>query len=436
VWGLLLVLVLGAFGGLIDAAHTAAGGAQVGPGGLAAGAWATDRRHLAERNAARAASSFLAGTSLATDATAERSLTEWTALVDRAYVERRAELVGDADALRALAQRYRDTRGAIDAARARGPFEAFLADELAAVRRIVAAAIALSPAAVIEGVADALVRVPLFLIAFAPWTVVLGGLPLLVLTAIFGGALSRMAAAEATRGLRPTARETAAWVRLEWVRLALVPILPLALFGTLLLVLVAVGVFLRIPALDLVGGVLYGVGLVAAALIAVLATATAICLPMSLAAVATGDGSADESIVRANSYLLRAPGGTIVALVVGLVAATVATVVVGAAVGATFAIAAWGVGLLGAPAADAVGASGHLAVFLPEAHPISLPVPGVTARAAALLIDLWDGLLLALVAAFAANAIADVCTRAYLYLRYRCDGQDVSTFDGTPLGAD
>lgn len=436
VWGLFLVLALGAFGGLVDAAHRAAGGAEVGPGGLAAGAWAADRRQLAERTAARSASAFLSGTSLAADATTERPPSEWASLVDRAYLERRAERVGDAQALEDLARRHRETHAAIDGARVRGPLEAFLADELAAVRRVVAGAIALSPAAALDAATDALVRTPLALVGVAPWTVLFGGVPLLVLTSILGGALARMSAAEATRGRRPTARETAAWIRLEWPRLALVPILPFGLFGALMLVPVAVGVLLRVPALDLVGGVLYGVALVAAALVAVLATTTAICLPMSVAAVAAGDGSADEAIVRANSYLLRAPGRTLGTLAVGLLAATLATLVVGAAVGATFAIAAWGAGLLGASAADAIGASGQLAAFLPGAQPTSLPVPGMTARAAALMVDLWDGLLVALVAAFAANAIVDVCTRTYLCLRHRCDGQDVSTFDGEPLGAD
>lgn len=436
IWGLLLVLSIAAGANLFDAVHLAAGGAAAGPAGLAGGPWQADVAKLAERSAARATSDFLAGTPVATDASIERPLSEWSALLDRAYVARREAILAaetpQPGELSALQARYRAIAAAVEAARPRGPFEAFAASEWQALRSIVGAILAVAPGAAIESSLDLLIRNPVALVGFAPWTSLLGGVPLLLVIALLGGGLARLAALEAARGTKASALDAAAWVRSSAVRLVLTPLLPAIVLLLLLAAIILFGVVLRVPGLNIVAAAAYGIVLLIAFLLVTAAVAALLTLPMAIASVAAGDADAADAFVRPMSYLFRHTGRTVGVHVVGLFAAIVGTIVVAAVVGGMLAVAAWASGLLGGAAAEAVGGGG----FFSTQSGTPLPAIGVTERIAGLFVDLWEGLLLALVAGYALSAISDIGVRAYLFLRYRCDGQDCSTLDGDVLGAD
>ncbi len=429
-----LVFTLGAVGKLGDWAHLRLGGGAVGPGGLVAGGWSTDQQASALKGVARNATSFAAGTGFANQPLADQSPSQLAAFADAVYLEKRAAIdareTPDARAIGFLDTRHRELRIAIEGARPRGPFEALAAEEAMALRHLVAAVVAIAPAAALESILDAVIRVPAGAIAIAPWTVLLVGLPLAVIASIVGGGLCRMTLLEAGQGQRLTAFEGAGFARRAVARLALVPVLPAVTLLALLGVIVVLGGLLRVPGLDLVGGFLYGVTLLLAFLVVTGGGAAILGFPLAVASVAAGDADAIDANVRSTAYLFRRPMRWFLAHLTGALSIALGLLVVGLVAMGALGLASWGVGVLGGTTAlNAAGAGGIAAPAAPQ-----LPVAGMTGRVAATFIDLWDGIFLGLVAAYVASACAEVAGRAYLVLRYDCDGQDPSTIDAIPLG--
>jgi hypothetical protein len=293
-----------------------------------------------------------------------------------------------------------------------GPCAALAAGETAALRSLVESILALEPRRALDALGDAVVRAPAAAFAAAPWTMALVALAWLVAAGVVGGALSLATALEAGRAIRIGARDALAAVLPRWKSLSLAPVLPLVGATICLAPVALLGLGFRVPVLDLLAAALYPIALFLAFLAGFLLLVGALCLPMMPASVACGDADAADAFVRNAAYLLRAPF-----LWIGSVAVALVALAVGLAVASTFASLTLG-----------------LASWVTAWSGGGPPGEG-EATAVSSILRLWDGLVRALLAGWIVSFFFDAATRIYLTLRFRCDGQDPSTLDGTTLSA-
>lgn len=428
-WGALVVIVAVAAGRMLDIAYLAMGGRPVSPSGLAVGGWSDEQRKNAHRSAASAVAAFTLGTAAAQESIGvESEPSAMRAALDSAFIERSEKASSGPPA--SLESRYRQIRASIDGLRPRGPSEALGEEVAAALRRIGAACVALAPLAVLDAAIDGFWRAPSAFVRFAPWYALIAGVPLAAIVSVLAGGLARMTVWEAGRGVKLGVADAAMFVRAAALRLALVPVLPAALVALGLLVMAAIGALLRVPVLDLAGGVLYGLVVLVSFVLVVTSIGFVVGWPLALASVAAGDGDAVDSLVRATSYVLRRPGYLVAMAASAILAVAIGMAVAGGVAALSLGLAETATGFWGGTvAAQAAGDAGLLgpAVGTP-------PIDGRTARAAGAFIDLWELIVVLLVAGAAASVVVDAATRAYLMLRRACDGQDLSALDGVPLG--
>jgi hypothetical protein len=334
------------------------------------------------------------------------------ALADRLHAAAGAKPVAAVEVIRSLRGdgSFRPDRAYADAGN--GPCAALAAGEATAIRSLVESILGLEPRLALDALGDALVRAPAASFAAAPWTMALVTLAWLVLAGVVGGALSWATALEAGRSIRVGAREALAAVRPRWKSLALAPILPLLGAAICLAPVAILGLGLRVPILDLLAAALYPVALFLAFLAGFLLLVGAFCLPMMPASVACGDADAADAFVRNAAYLLRAPF-----LWLGSVAVALVALAIGLAVAATFASLTLGLASLVSGWAEG-GTS-----------------PDGRSSAVAAILQLWEGLVRAILAGWLVSFVFDASARIYLTLRFRCDGQDPSTLDGVTLSA-
>ncbi len=429
VWGLLTLVVMIAVGRVADLAYRALGGPPVSPSGLAVGAWSDDQRASARRSAVSAVASFATGTTLGEQLVATESTpSELRAIVDGAFLERVAKAKGAAAS--SLYVRYHQIQSSIDALRPRGPAEALGAELASSLRTLGGAVLGLAPLVALDAALDGLLRAPAALVRFAPWFALLAGVPMLALVSVLGGGLCRMTAWDAGRSVKLPLVDAAMFVRRAMVRLALVPIFPVGVVGVSLVLMATVGALMRVPVLDLVGGLLYGAVLVLSFLIAVGGVCFVVTWPLAIASVAAGDGDSVDAVVRSNAYLLRKPGMAVLALASAIVAVALGLAIAGGAALLTLNLAETAVGFWGG--SGAALAAGDAGLLTPAFG--APPLGSGTARAAGAFVDLWELITVLLVGGAAVSLIADAATRAYLVLRCACDGQDPSDIDGVPLG--
>jgi hypothetical protein len=431
VWGAMVFLVLVVAGRAADALYLAFGNRPISPSGLAVGAWTAEQERIARRSAGSAAVTFAQGSSLTREGPlnlAEADASEMRRVLDAAYFERLAALEAGNPTMRegdrvGFESRYRQARAAVDGLHARGPFEALGADLAMGLRRMGAAALALSPFGVLDAGIETFVRVPAALVRAAPWFAFLAGLPIAVLFSVLVGGLARMAVCDAGRGVRPTIADAAAFVRRALLRFAGVPVYPIALVALSVLLMAGLGVLLRVPALDMIAGLLYGAALLLSFLVVIVGGAFAFGWPLAIASVATGDSDSVDALVRSTSYLLRRPGIAIVTIAVAMAAIAIGIGLVGFLTWLATSLAEAAIGW-GAGKDTAAVALGDVGVLGPNAA--MPPIAGRTARVAGGFIDLWELILRCLVGGAAVSLIIDAGARAYLALRFRCDGQDPS----------
>jgi len=430
----LLALLLAALGGVADRIHLARGGPSFGPAGLVAGVRGESPARSASILAARVASTFASGTEAGREIGTDADHAALRTLVDRAYRERRAAFVANAadeSALAGLAERYREARIRIEDARPVGPCEALARAEVGAVRSLVTALLEGRLSEALSAVRVGVYLAPSAAFATAPWTVGMALAAWIAVASVLGGGLSFATALEAGRGVRIGARATVAAATARFGSLVLAPFLPALGAALCLLPVAALAVGFRLPVADVAVGALYGIALFLGFLAAFLLLVGAIVLPLMPASIACGDADAADAFVRNAAYLLRAPF-----LVLACAATAILAVALGAAVAGAFAfvtlnltatVAGWAGGAEIAAALGAVSIGDH--------PPPAPPPSGPTAAAAVALADLWESLLAATLAGAVLSVLFDAAARAYLVLRFRCDGQDPATLAGVPLDA-
>jgi hypothetical protein len=304
-----------------------------------------------------------------------------------------------------------------------GPFAWTVSQVVAHFNQVIASTIALDGA----GVAAALrgwLAVPAAMWDRAPAFVIVFGLVKLVVVAVGGGALARMAACEFASGERLRVVDGLQFAVSNIGRLIMAPTLPLLVAGILALVLMAAGWVMRLPLLNLVGGPLYGVALIVGFIIAFLAIGYAAGSIMLIPAVACESCDAGDALQRSYAYVLSRP-----VHLIGYALTALAGLAAGFLVMSLFAVTTLNV------TAAAVGAWGDAAV-LQGAGGYGLFDFGDGASGAAELawheswargwVGLWETLIVGLVVAYVIAYVQSASTVIYLLMRRACDGQETT----------
>lgn len=431
--GACLAILLMAAGWSFDKAYLALGGRP----GVAQGVVSRSENPLAEaeRNARMTAASFVGGTAFASGVTTETTMAELAVTIDGAGRERLASIADKPERRRTILLDWDRARGAIERARPHGPAEMLSDGWGDAVRHLVASVLGLSLTDLGAASMEVVVHVPAAAFRLSVWGTSAWLLIAILLCSMGGGMLARMSAVEAARGEKIPAAAALAWLGGSWRRLLGVPLAPLAIVLGLLAVVLVNGALLRVPGLDLAGGLLYGLSIGCMTLAVLVAALGLLGLPLSIAAVACGDADALDAGVRSAAYIGRSPLRTLGLAAASIAGVGVGTLVVGTVVAIAMGLTAWGVGVLGGDgAATAGGASSLLGEGGQGFGVIAGRLGGVTERPAAAVIDLWEAIVGTVAVGYVLSAVVETFTRSYVVLRLVCDGEDCSALDGHPLG--
>jgi len=324
--------------------------------------------------------------------------------------------------------------GGESAAAGVGAFEWTIDQGVAHFNQVVASTIALDGSGVVAGLAGAASmpgtiwdRAPAFAIAFGIWK--------LLVMAVGGGALARMAACEFASGERLRVVDGLHFALSHVGRLIMAPVLPLLIAGLLALVLMVAGWVLRLPVLDLVGGPLYGLALALGFVIAFLVIGYAAGSMMLIPAVACENCDAGDALQRCYAYVLSRPlhllGYAIVALAglaAGFLVMSLFALMVLNITAAT--VGAWGDSALMRGAGGYALFDFHSAVAAGGARELSWHESWARGW-----IGLWETLIVGLVGAYVLVYVFASTTIIYLLMRRASDGQETTEIWRSGLAA-
>jgi hypothetical protein len=312
----------------------------------------------------------------------------------------------------------------IDAVRPRGIFEATVSHVTGSFNQLVRGLVTLELDMFFAGVQKLVVGTPICLWGHDWLFTLVYGLLFVVLVAVGGGALSRMAAVEVAQGEKLRLQEALDFALGGWARLVLSLLLPLLIAAFLVVLLLVGGWFLMLPWVDLLGGLLYGVALLIGFGVVFLMVGYALGFSLLVPAVACENCDAADAQQRAYAYVLSRPLhllGYGVVLIVGLV--------LGFVLASLFAVALLNVtgALLDAVTANPAVAGAHgFALFdLAPGRTASVPLQAHSEWSAWLVV-FWQTVVVSLVAGYVFANYFGASTIIYLLMRRSCDGQEMS----------
>ncbi len=308
---------------------------------------------------------------------------------------------------------------ALEQVKPRGPFESsarYVANEW---NSIVNGALELNPVQMWHSIVLIVWELPQLLWkAGFHWFISLYGFLLVYVLCIGGGAIARMQAVEHSRAIRMSKSAALEFSFSRW-RSTLSALFSPALFVAVLTVLLMIIglIFLNIPWLNLIGGLLYGAALLFGLFIALAAVGFATSFLLFIPAVVVEDCTGGEAVQRSFSYVvsktihfLGYAIALIVAMVIGFV---IVRLITNLALDIT---------------ADLVGSwtfnlSLHGAGSMQE---LAIPPAGMTwyETVAAWLISLWETILHDVMIGWVLSGFFSASTMVYLLMRSACDGND------------
>lgn len=263
------------------------------------------------------------------------------------------------------------------------------------------------------------IGIPLDIIEKAPWMMVVM-VPLMTFwTALFGGAISRMAACDHAHGLRITWPEALGFAVSRWNSLWMALAVPLLLVWGIALAMAVAGLAFRVPVLNVLGGAGWGLFLLGGLVVAVIATVYAVGHAMLVPAVAAEGADAIDAVQHAYAFVFARPLRLVIYL--GVLIVQAALVLTIAALITEFAV---GV----ARGSASLWATDNIAdkVIVTDNAARDLSSLSSTDRAARWCVNLWTALPTLLFAAFAVSLYWCSSTMLYLSMRRVCDGQDTA----------
>ncbi len=348
-----------------------------------------------------------------------------------AYAQQRAALVeqvAEADDAAAQVRRadeaYLDMLEEIDSVRPRGVFEATVEHATASFNGLVEGLVSLELGGFFAGIGDLFVRTPIGMWRQDRLFTLVYGLFFVIVIAVGGGALARMAATEIAHGERLRLQESLDFALSSWRRLIFSLLLPLLIAAALSAVLLVGGFFLMLPWLDVVGGLLYGVALLLGFGVVFLLVGYAAGVSLLVPAVACENCDAADAQQRAYAYVLGRPLHLLgygfvsfVGLAVGFVLASLFAVAVLNVTGAL---------VDAATANEAVTVGYGFSLFdLSPREAAAIPM-AMHSQWSATLVMLWQTVVVCLVAGYVFAYYFSASTVVYLLMRQASDGQQLS----------
>ncbi len=239
------------------------------------------------------------------------------------------------------------------------------------------------------------------------WLSALMALPALVIFVIGGGAISRSVACDYGANVRLRWTESLGFAVGRAWSLAFAQLAPLALIGAIVAIIWLSGFLLQWPVVNLLGGLLYGLGLALGLLAAVLFTIYLAGQMLLAPAVAANGADGFGAIERAYAYVLSHPGRlilyTLIAAAQGILALTIASAII-----------------IGA------GSLVSQVTRAPAPPPDALAEIPWHVKRTLTLIEIWNAAIGALLVAYAVSFYFTASTLIYLLMRRMTDGQDAA----------
>ena len=243
------------------------------------------------------------------------------------------------------------------------------------------------------------------------------GLPLIAILAVVGGAISRSTAIEFAKGRFASSDDTMGFAlrrSREFVGAVVGPIIACIL--AFLLIAIG-GLLLSVPVLDVLGSILYGLGLALGILATLVLMLHIVALPMIVPALAIEGTDAFDAIQRSYAYVIGKPLRyllyALILTLVGVLGLTVFTMIANGAVEMTY----WAASLFSNDSTERVlSGDGELGATKHTAHSV---------------IQIWHTVIELSIAGYAISLFFTSSTLLYLVTRRICDGQDVNeVWDG------
>jgi hypothetical protein len=269
---------------------------------------------------------------------------------------------------------------------------------------------------------DLLIVTPHALWKHAPWFTIVFGLLVVMVMAMGGGALSRMATCQVAGGERLSIRAAIDFAQDRWSALVWAQVLPLVLTLILCGVTAAMGVLMIAPVIDIFGGVAYGLALVVGFLITFLLLGYAVGFSLLVPAVAAESCDGADAVQRAYAYAVTRPLHLIVYLVVAIFGLAIGFVLVTLVARMTLNLTAE---LFGALSDNpALNVTGGYEGFDFSHRPLR-DTGRWHSNWAADAIQFWQSVVVCLVGAWVLAYHFSASTVVYLLVRRLCDGQEI-----------
>jgi hypothetical protein len=342
----------------------------------------------------------------------------------RALVAEIAEAEEGDERLRAADEAYVETIDQIDRIRPRGIFEATVSHVTAEFNGLVKGLVTLRLNDFFAGVRDLFVGTPRLMWGHDKVFAVVYGLLFVVLVAVGGGALARVAAVETAQGEKLRLQEALDFAFRAWRRLVFCLLLPLLIAAVLIVLLLVGGWFLMLPWVDVLGGLLYGLALLIGFGVVFLMVGYALGFSLLVPAVACENCDAADAQQRAYAYVLSRPLHllgygvvTFIGLALGFVLASLFAVAILNVTGA----------LVDSVTANPAVSGAHGFSLFHLAPQWSASVPLQThSEWSSWLVMFWQTVVVCLVAGYVFAYYFGASTIIYLLMRQACDGQEMN----------
>ena len=417
--GLLMVTALITFGRIWDGAAPP----TVSPMGLAADPWRADMHgsaHQARLHNAMVSFSVSGAPQPAPGATNELNTATVMQAIQTEYQTRRLALESE-DARRNLDQQYARLVGDLNETRPRGVFEATVDHVLGGFNQTVQGIFSLEFDRIVAGLNALMIQTPTALWRHHRWFAIVYGLFAVLVFAIGGGAVARIAAVQAATQKHLSIRESVDFSLRRLLDLFIAQTLPLMILLILCGVVAVMGVLMAAPVLDVIGGAVYGIALALGFLIAFLAVGYVLGHPMLVPAVACESCSGPDAMQRAYAYVITRPLHLLWYWIVGLVGLALGFLAVSVVAALMLNATALLYGTL--VSNPALIASDEMLEL--TRHTPAVPLDSWHHRWSAGLIGLWETLVLCLVAAYVLSYRFSASAIIYLLMRKAADGQDL-----------
>ncbi|MBX3372743.1 MAG: hypothetical protein KF817_02830 [Phycisphaeraceae bacterium] len=301
------------------------------------------------------------------------------------------------------------------------PFAETCASLEAARRAFVSATLSGRPSGTVGAIAESVIALPRRM--FGTWPLFSAVMvPIVVGALVFGGGmLARMTACDIGGGERISIREAAQFARAAWRRLLSVVLIPPGVMAGLSFLLLVPALMIAVPILNVVGGALWGLALIVAVPLVLLAALSVPAAVLAVPAAVSENMDAVDSLQRAISLMLRRPLHLLFYAALVLIGLAAGSALITAAAAAV----RWVPMALAASAGDAWTVPPFLVQGVAPGPIPARPLAwheSVTGT----LIGAWGRIVLLVAAGWHLSYMAGALTSTFLLLRRAAVGQDLA----------